>query len=102
MKYGFIECFHWDGANWSSYKFPVIGSNTLYNVLPTPEEGTRVLKEGKPEGYFDVKSFYKEVCDVLGFNPFTVTLRNSSNSISFTSSTYFLLHTHILMHISFP
>ena len=73
MKYGFIECFHWDGANWSSYKFPVIGSNTLYNVLPTPEEGTRVLKEGSAEGYFDIKSFYKEVCDVLGFNPFTVT-----------------------------
>lgn len=74
MKYGFLEIYHLDAPDsWRTYKFPIIGTNAIYNVLPTPENPTRVLKEGDAEGYDSVASFYKEVCEVLGFNPFTIT-----------------------------
>jgi hypothetical protein len=38
-----------------------------------PGDPDYLLASGSNDGYLTIKEFYKDVCDALGFNPFTIT-----------------------------
>lgn len=74
MKYGLFKTIakaNTAGYSQMDYKIPIICDSTLYNNMPTPEQGSRVLGSGPEEGYDRIKDLFKDVCDVVGFNPFT-------------------------------
>lgn len=58
---------------WALYRVPILASTYMYYQCPAADAPDVIYREGSEEGYTDVASFYKEVCDALQFNPFTVT-----------------------------
>ena len=75
IKYGFFPTWYYITypTVWAGYKVPIYASSYMYNQCPPPEDPDRTYAEGDERGYDSVAAFYKEVCDKLQFNPFTVT-----------------------------
>ena len=75
VKYAFYPTWYYVTypTVWAKYKVPIIASSYMYNQCPPPENPDRTYAEGSASGYDTVASFYKEVCDKLQFNPFTIT-----------------------------
>lgn len=75
IKYAFFPTWYYITypTVWAGYKVPIYASSYMYNQCPPPENPDRTYAEGDEHGYNTVSEFYKEVCDKLQFNPFTVT-----------------------------
>lgn len=76
LKYCYYDCQRPISFNpdvWQTYKAPILTNNRLYNLTPVPGDPDYLLASGSNDGYLTIKEFYKDVCDALGFNPFTIT-----------------------------
>lgn len=75
LHYGFYPTWYYITypTVWAKYSVPIIASSYMYNQIPPPENPDRTYAQGSASGYDNVPSFYKEICDKLRFNPFTIT-----------------------------
>ena len=75
LHYGFYPTWYYITypTVWAKYSVPIIASSYMYNQMPSPEDPDRTYAEGSDAGYDTVASFYKEICEKLRFNPFTIT-----------------------------
>ena len=75
LKYAFYPTWYYVTfpTVWARYRVPILGCTYMYNQCPAAGDPDVIYREGAEAGYNTVASFYKEVCDVLQFNPFTVT-----------------------------
>lgn len=75
MKYAFFPTWYYTSfpTEWAGYKVPIYASDRVYNQMPGHNEPDSILAEGSENGYDTISALYKEVCDALTFNPFTVT-----------------------------
>lgn len=75
FKYGFFPTWYYITypTVWASYKVPIYACDRLYNQTPGHGEADKTVAEGSTSGYATIGELYKEICDYLTFNPFTVT-----------------------------
>lgn len=75
MKYAYFPTWYYITypTVWASYKVPIYTCDRLYNQTPAHGAADTILAEGRDTGYSTISEFYKDVCDVLTFNPFAMT-----------------------------
>ena len=70
-QYALLEVLRNQVPGSTEYKIPIIAIQDLYNRIENLDTETRlIIKEGRSAGYPDITSFYQEVCQSIGLNPF--------------------------------
>ena len=70
-QYALLEVLRNQVPGSTEYKIPIIAIQDLYNRIENLDTETRlIIKEGRSAGYPDITSFYQEVCQLIGLNPF--------------------------------